>query len=130
MAIGLGRMFGIRFLENFNRPYSSGSLTEFWRRWHISLSSWFRDYLYIPLGGNRGGTLRTYRNLLIVFFLTGLWHGAAWTYVCWGLYHGAFLIAERIALRGRLDRRQPARPFRLFHPGLADRLDDLSRRRP
>jgi len=98
MAIGLGRMFGIRFNENFLRPYSASTITDFWRRWHVSLSSWFRDYLYIPLGGNRGSTLMTYRNLLIVFFVTGLWHGAAWTFVLWGLYHGAFLIAERLTL--------------------------------
>jgi alginate O-acetyltransferase complex protein AlgI len=97
MAIGLGLMFGFRFLENFDYPYVARSVTEFWRRWHISLSSWFRDYLYIPLGGNRGGRARTYFNLLAVFFLCGLWHGAAWNFVVWGLYHGAFLVAERIA---------------------------------
>ena len=95
MAIGLGRMFGFHFLENFNYPYLSRSIQEFWRRWHISLSSWFRDYLYIPLGGNRFGIGRTYVNLLIVFFLCGLWHGASWTFVIWGLYHGFFLILER-----------------------------------
>lgn len=101
MAIGLGRMFGFRFLENFNYPYSAASITEFWRRWHISLSSWFRDYLYIPLGGNRKGPARTYANLLIVFLLCGLWHGASWTFIVWGLYHGLFLILERWGL-GRL----------------------------
>lgn len=95
MAIGLGRMFGFHFLENFNYPYIACSIQEFWRRWHISLSSWFRDYLYIPLGGNRKGTARTYFNLLLVFFLCGLWHGASWTFVIWGLYHGFFLIIER-----------------------------------
>jgi len=96
MAIGLGMLFGFRFLENFNRPYSAVSLTDFWRRWHISLSSWFRDYLYIPLGGSRRGTARTYLNLTIVFLLCGLWHGANWTFVIWGAYHGLFLVIERI----------------------------------
>ena len=96
MAIGLGLMAGIRFPENFRSPYQARSITEFWRRWHISLSSWFRDYLYIPLGGNRRGEMRTYLNLFLVFVATGLWHGAAWVFILWGLYHGAFLIAERI----------------------------------
>lgn len=95
MAIGLGRMFGFHFLENFNYPYCSSSIQDFWRRWHISLSSWFRDYLYIPLGGNRKGTTRMYFNLITVFFLCGLWHGASWTFVIWGLYHGLFLVLER-----------------------------------
>lgn len=95
MAIGLGRFFGFKFKENFDFPYIAASIKEFWRRWHISLSSWFRDYLYIPLGGNRTGNLRTYRNLIIVFFLTGLWHGASWNFVIWGLFHGAFLMIER-----------------------------------
>ena len=95
MAIGLGKIFGFRFLENFNYPYISKSVKEFWRRWHISLSTWFRDYLYIPLGGNREGKYRTYLNLFVVFFLTGLWHGAEWTFIIWGLYHGFFLIIER-----------------------------------
>ncbi len=95
MAIGLGKMFGFDFLENFRYPYIAQSITEFWRRWHISLSSWFRDYVYVPLGGNRGGAAKTYRNLLIVFILCGLWHGANWTFLLWGLYHGAFLILER-----------------------------------
>jgi alginate O-acetyltransferase complex protein AlgI len=104
MAIGISRMFGFRLLENFRWPYISRSVTEFWRRWHISLSSWFRDYLYIPLGGNRRGSGRTYLNLLIVFFLCGLWHGASWSFVVWGLYHGAFLIFERTALSGVLER--------------------------
>jgi alginate O-acetyltransferase complex protein AlgI len=101
MAIGLGRMFGFHFLENFNYPYISRSITEFWRRWHISLSTWFRDYLYIPLGGNRGSSARTYFNLALVFFLCGLWHGASWNFVVWGLFHGALLILERLGL-GRL----------------------------
>ncbi len=88
MAIGLARMFGFRFPENFARPYSAHSITDFWRRWHMSLSRWFRDYVYIPLGGNRGSAAQTYRNLIIVFVLTGLWHGAAWTFVAWGTLHG------------------------------------------
>ncbi len=95
MAIGLGRMFGFHFLENFNYPYNAKSIREFWQRWHISLSIWFRDYLYIPLGGNQKGMGRTCFNLLIVFFLCGLWHGASWTFVVWGLYHGLFLVLER-----------------------------------
>lgn len=96
MAIGLGRMFGFRILENFNFPYISRSIQEFWRRWHISLSTWFRDYLYIPLGGNRKGPYRTYFNLMVVFLLTGFWHGATWSFIIWGLYHGLFLIIERV----------------------------------
>lgn len=98
MAIGLGRMFGFRFLENFNFPYISRSIKEFWRRWHMSLSTWFRDYVYIPLGGNRKGGSRTYVNLLIVFLLTGFWHGATWSFVVWGLFHGIFLTIERLGL--------------------------------
>lgn len=98
MAIGLGRMLGFRFKENFNYPYISQSIQEFWRRWHISLSTWFRDYLYIPLGGNRKGKYWTYINLVIVFFITGLWHGASWNYVIWGLYHGLFIILERTGI--------------------------------
>ncbi len=96
MAIGLGRMFGFKILENFNFPYIATSIKEFWRRWHISLSTWFRDYLYIPLGGNRKGVKRTYINLLIVFLLTGFWHGATWSFIFWGLFHGIFLIVERL----------------------------------
>ncbi len=95
MAIGLGRLFGFNFKENFNHPYISTSVQDFWRRWHISLSTWFKDYLYIPLGGNRKGAVRTYMNLVIVFFVTGLWHGASWNFVLWGLFHGLFLIIER-----------------------------------
>lgn len=95
MAIGLGLMFGFRFLENFNFPYIAQSIREFWQRWHISLSNWFRDYLYIPLGGNRHGEWRTRFNLVTVFFLCGLWHGASWNFIIWGLYHGAFLGLER-----------------------------------
>ena len=96
MAIGLGKMLGFNFKENFDYPYISKSIREFWRRWHISLSSWFRDYLYIPLGGNQKGKYRTYVNFLIVFFLTGLWHGASWNFVIWGLFHGFFIIIERL----------------------------------
>lgn len=94
MAIGLGHIFGFTFKENFNYPYSAASLQDFWRRWHISLSTWFKEYLYIPLGGNRHGQLRTGVNRIIVFFFTGLWHGASWTFVIWGLYHGFFLLLE------------------------------------
>ncbi len=96
MAIGLGKMFGFEFLENFNYPYIAKSIRDFWRRWHISLSTWFRDYLYISLGGNRKGNKRTYINLIIVFFITGLWHGASWNFIVWGLFHGFFLIIERL----------------------------------
>jgi alginate O-acetyltransferase complex protein AlgI len=96
MALGLGMLFGFKFLENFNLPYSAISITDFWRRWHISLSQWFRDYLYIPLGGNRHGTIRTYFNLMVVFVLCGLWHGANWTFLLWGIYHGIFLMIERV----------------------------------
>ncbi|WP_352420576.1 MBOAT family protein [Proteiniborus sp.] len=96
MAIGLGRMFGFEFLENFNYPYISKSITEFWRRWHISLSSWFRDYVYIPLGGNRVSNYKFFRNILVVWFLTGLWHGAAWNFIAWGLYYGLLLIIEKV----------------------------------
>lgn len=96
MAIGLGLILGFKFPQNFNYPYISKSITEFWRRWHMSLSSWFRDYLYIPLGGNRKGSLRTYINLFLVFFLCGLWHGASWTFVAWGLFHGIVLVIERL----------------------------------
>jgi alginate O-acetyltransferase complex protein AlgI len=112
MAIGMGRMFGFQLPENFARPYSAESMTDFWRRWHMSLSRWFRDYLYIPLGGNRQGSARTYLNLVVVFALTGLWHGAAWTFLFWGLYHGSLLILER---RNRDRPRNPARAglFRL-----------------
>ena len=102
MAIGLGKMFGFDFLENFRHPYIATSVQDFWRRWHISLSSWFRDYVYIPLGGNRKGTICTYRNLLIVFFLTGIWHGAGLAFIVWGLYYGVFLILERVWLGERL----------------------------
>ena len=95
MAIGLGAIFGFKFLENFNYPYISRSITEFWRRWHISLSSWFKEYLYIPLGGNRISPTRTYINLFIVFLATGFWHGAQWNFIFWGLWHGMFIIFEK-----------------------------------
>jgi alginate O-acetyltransferase complex protein AlgI len=104
MAIGLGRMFGFRFPENFRWPYIADTVQEFWRRWHMSLSTWFRDYLYVPLGGNRVSPARTYVNLVIVFFLCGLWHGASWTFVVWGLFHGTFLVVERLGLANRVMR--------------------------
>ena len=110
MAIGLGWLSGFYFPMNFNYPYISRSITEFWRRWHISLSRWFRDYLYIPLGGNRHGAVQTYRNLIVVFVLCGFWHGAAWTFLAWGAYHGALLVVERLGLGAALER-VPA-PFR------------------
>ena len=96
MAIGMGRMFGFHFHENFDHPYTASTIRDFWRRWHISLSSWFREYLYIPLGGNRKGLSRTCGNVLLVFFLTGLWHGASWTFVLWGLWHGLWSVLERV----------------------------------
>ncbi|MGF7058509.1 MBOAT family O-acyltransferase [Brassicibacter mesophilus] len=98
MAIGLGKMFGFDFLENFKYPYISQSVSEFWRRWHISLGSWFRDYVYIPLGGNRVSKIKLFRNLLVVWILTGLWHGANWTFIIWGLYYGAFIVLEKALL--------------------------------
>ena len=132
MAIGMCLMFGIRIPENFMHPYASRTITEFWRRWHISLSTWFRDYLYIPLGGNRSGSGRTYLNLLIVFLATGIWHGAAWTFAAWGLYHGAFLVIERILLGHGARDLGPAWPrFVYFFPVVVVgwvlfRSDDLS----
>ena len=106
MAIGLGRILGFRFPENFNYPYISASITEFWRRWHISLGSWFRDYLYIPLGGSRKGKARQLLNILIVWLATGLWHGAAWTFVLWGLWFAVLLLAEKLWLLPLLERRR------------------------
>lgn len=114
MAIGMARMFGFRFPENFRRPYSSVSMTDFWRRWHMTLSSWFRDYVYIPLGGSRGATEVTVRNLMVVFFLTGAWHGAAWTFVVWGLYNGALLVAERLTGVSTLPDRRLVVPRRIL----------------
>jgi alginate O-acetyltransferase complex protein AlgI len=107
MAIGLGRIMGFHFPENFNRPYSAKSFTDFWRRWHMTLSFWMRDYLYIGLGGNRNGVGRTYANLLTVFVISGFWHGASWNFLFWGLYHGLFLIIERLFLSNLL-RKLPA----------------------
>lgn len=104
MAIGLGKMFGFNFPENFNFPYISKSIREFWRRWHMTLSFWFRDYVYISLGGNRKSNARTYFNLIIVFFVTGLWHGASWTFIVWGLIHGFFIIIERLGFSKTLDK--------------------------
>lgn len=106
MAIGLGKMFGFHFLENFNYPYISKSITEFWRRWHISLSSWFREYVYIPLGGNRKGVAKQVRNIAVVWLLTGIWHGASWNFVIWGVYYGVLLILEKFIF-GKLLKRLP-----------------------
>jgi alginate O-acetyltransferase complex protein AlgI len=113
MAIGLGRMFGFEFMENFNFPYIARSVKDFWRRWHISLSSFFRDYVYIPLGGNRGKAYRTYINLFLVFFLTGFWHGASWSFVVWGLFHGFFMIIERLGFEKILDKLP--KPISIFY---------------
>ena len=107
MAIGLGRMFGFEFKENFDHPYIASSIKDFWRRWHISLSSWFKEYLYIPLGGNRKGKARTIINKFIVFACTGIWHGANWTFLLWGLYHGAFLMIEEVIPKKR-ENKNPA----------------------
>lgn len=104
MACGLGNMFGFEFLKNFNYPYISKSITEFWRRWHISLGTWFREYVYIPLGGNRKGVFRQVINLLIVWFLTGFWHGADFNFIFWGLYFGLLLIIEKFVLKKVLDK--------------------------
>ena len=104
MAIGLGKMFGFEFLENFNYPYIATSITDFWRRWHISLSTWFRDYIYIPLGGNRVSKIKWFRNILVVWFLTGMWHGAAWNFIIWGLYFGILLILEKVFLGKYLEK--------------------------
>ena len=104
MAIGLGKMFGFDFMENFNYPYISGSITEFWRRWHISLGSWFRDYVYIPLGGNRKGVGRQLFNIFVVWMLTGLWHGAAWNFVLWGLFYAVLLTIEKLGFKKFLDK--------------------------
>ncbi|MCI9087862.1 MAG: MBOAT family protein [Clostridia bacterium] len=106
MAIGLGRMFGFHFLENFNYPYIAKSITDFWRRWHISLSTWFRDYIYIPLGGNRVSKFKWLRNILVVWLLTGLWHGASWNFILWGVYYGVILIIEKVFL-GRIIEKLP-----------------------
>jgi alginate O-acetyltransferase complex protein AlgI len=104
MAIGLATMLGFRFQENFNRPYLSQNFTEFWRRWHISLSDWFKEYLYIPMGGNRVSRARKYLNLWTVFLVSGLWHGANWTFIVWGAYHGFFLLADKLFLTAILQK--------------------------
>ena len=104
MAIGLGLIFGFRFEENFNYPYISSSITEFWSRWHMSLGTWFKEYLYIPLGGNRKGRARQIRNILIVWLLTGLWHGASWNFIFWGVYYGLLLLAEKLLLKKWLEK--------------------------
>lgn len=104
MAIGISKIIGLNLRQNFNNPYAAWSVTEFWQRWHISMTSWFRNYLYIPLGGNRKGPWKTYRNLVLVFLLSGLWHGAKWNYIIWGAYHGIWLIIERIALRKLIEK--------------------------
>jgi alginate O-acetyltransferase complex protein AlgI len=113
MAIGLGLMLGFVFPKNFNSPYIAKSITEFWRRWHISLSSWLRDYLYIPLGGNRHGEVRTYINLALVMLLGGLWHGSDWTFVIWGAIHGGWLALERVAGKKSFYRSLPG-PFKML----------------
>lgn len=104
MAIGLGKMFGFEFMENFNYPYIANSITDFWRRWHISLSTWFKDYVYIPLGGNRVSTIKWIRNILIVWGLTGLWHGANWNFILWGIYYAVLLILEKIVFKKQLEK--------------------------
>ena len=120
MAIGLGMMLGFRFPENFDYPYIARSIQGFWRRWHISLSTWFRDYLYIPLGGNRRGRATTYRNLILVFALCGLWHGAAWNFLVWGLFHGFFLIMERMVPFRSFLRRARSNPETPLRAGCRD----------
>ncbi|MBE5805454.1 MAG: MBOAT family protein [Clostridiales bacterium] len=114
MAIGLGKMFGFDFLENFNYPYIAKSITDFWRRWHISLSSWFRDYVYIPLGGNRCNKIKWLRNILIVWFLTGMWHGAAWNFILWGIYFGIILIIEKL-IKVKFDKIKQRKTVRILH---------------
>ena len=114
MAIGLAGMFGFDFEKNFDYPYMSASITEFWRRWHISLGAWFRDYVYIPLGGSRAGQTNTIRNLLIVWALTGIWHGASWNYIAWGLYYGGLLLVEKFLLKDFLVSSSSTRVFALL----------------
>lgn len=132
MAIGIGKMFGFKFPENFNYPYISKSIQEFWRRWHITLSSFFRDYVYIPLGGSRVSETRVYINIMIIFLLTGLWHGASWNFVLWGLFHGTFLCLERIFLGNWLNKMHAAAShvYTLLIVGLGwviFRIEDTSR---
>ena len=126
MAIGLARMFGFRLLENFDEPYIATTMTEFWRRWHMSLTGWIREYLYFPLGGNRRGALRTHFNLWLCFLASGLWHGAAWNYIAWGAYNGLFLVLDRLFLARVLGRLRPweANIIDLFHRHGG--MDDLS----
>ena len=119
-------MIGLQYPWNFNHPYWSTSITDFWRRWHITLSQWFRDYVYIPLGGNRGSRSRTYLNLLIVFLLCGIWHGAGWTFVVWGLLHGAFLMFERAGLRADSETYAASFVPRLHYSGRNARLGPIS----
>ncbi len=128
MAIGLGRMFGFHFPENFRWPYIADTVQEFWRRWHMSLSSWFRDYLYVPLGGNRVSPARMYRNLVTVFFLCGLWHGASWNFVIWGIFHGTFLVLERLGLASAVKRLLAAAAARVSAARRDDRVGVLPRR--
>jgi alginate O-acetyltransferase complex protein AlgI len=118
MAVGLARIFGFKFPENFNHPYISRSIKEFWRRWHMSLSAWFRDYVYIPLGGNRTSLSRQYFNLILVFFLCGLWHGASWNFVIWGMFHGFFLVLERLADGSRNKCEMTAKQTKIVTPHL------------
>lgn len=140
MAIGMARMFGFRFPENFNYPYSAVSIQDFWRRWHMSLSAWFRDYVYVPLGGSRGSQWETVRNLWIVFLLCGAWHGASWNFIFWGMWHGLFLSIERVSVVRRAFAVLPAAAKNLYvlvvvligwtffrSPSLAEALDMLSR---
>ena len=114
MAIGLGLMFGFHFLENFNYPLIASSITDFWRRWHISLSSWFKDYIYIPLGGNRVSKIKWYRNIFIVWFLTGFWHGASWNFILWGLYFAIILVIEKIFLLKKLNKTKNKEKINFF----------------
>jgi alginate O-acetyltransferase complex protein AlgI len=132
MALGIGRMIGFRFPENFDNPYNSASITEFWRRWHMTLGMWMREYLYIPLGGNKVSTARLYFNLWLVFLLSGLWHGASWNFVAWGAFHGTFLVLDRIFLLRVLERigKIPAVIFTFFivvNGWVLFRIEDFSK---
>ena len=122
MAIGLGHMFGFRFLENFDHPYQSKSATEFWRRWHISLGTWFREYVYIPLGGSRNGTAGLIRSTMAVWLLTGIWHGADWNFMVWGLYYGVLLLLEKLVYGKALGKLPGVFAACLLHAGGDDRL--------
>ena len=125
MAIGLGKMFGFEFLENFNYPYIAQSITDFWRRWHISLSTWFRDYIYIPLGGNKVSKLKWIRNLMVVWCLTGLWHGAEWNFVVWGLYFGIILIIEKLFLLKYSEKNSKAYKKNLYYINCNDKFYNI-----